>query len=108
SAALLGRPRPKVPKPKVLSAAAARLDRLYADAREARRQGARGRATLEAVQAELVASYPHEWLLRWNVLDALLELGLSNDPLVQQLERQLRELEKYHGGRHPILLGLDY
>lgn len=108
SAALLGRPRPKVPKPKNLAAAAARLERLYAEARAARQQGARGRATLEAVQAELGVSHPHEWLLRWNVLDALIDLGLSNDPLVFQLERQLRELEEYHRGQHPILLGLDY
>jgi len=108
SAALLGRPRPKVPKPKVMPASTARLEHLHAVARDARRQGARGRATLEAVHAELGASYPHEWLLRWNALDALIELGLSNDPLVQQLERQLRELEDYHGGRHPIALGLDY
>jgi len=108
SAALLGRPRPRVPKPKTAPPATLRLERLYGDTRDARRQGARGRATLEAVHAELGGSYPHEWLLRWNVLEALLDLGLSNDPLALQLERQLRELEVYHGGRHPIVLGLDY
>jgi phenylalanine-4-hydroxylase len=108
SASLLGRPRMKVPKPKNLSPSTARLERLYAEARGARQQGARGRATLEALQAELGTSYPHEWLLRWNVLDTLIELGLAEDPLARQLERQLRELEEYHRGQHPILLGLDY
>jgi phenylalanine-4-hydroxylase len=108
SAALLGRPRSRVPKPKNPSASAVRLERLYAEAGSARQQGARGRSTLEAVQAELGVSHPHEWLLRWNVLDALIELGLSNDPLARELERQLRELEVYHRGEHPILLGLDY
>jgi phenylalanine-4-hydroxylase len=108
SAAISGRPRPKVPKPKTMSASTARLERLYAEARSARQQGARGRSTLEAVQADLGVSHPHEWLLRWNVLDALIDLGLSNDPLARQLERQLRELEEYHRGQHPILLGLDY
>lgn len=108
SAALLGRPRLTVPKPRNPSASALRLERLYAEAGSARQQGARGRSTLEAVQAELGVSHPHEWLLRWNVLDALIELGLSNDPLARELERQLRELEVYHRGEHPILLGLDY
>jgi hypothetical protein len=42
------------------------------------------------------------------VLDVLLELGLTGDPLVREIERRLRELEEYHGGRHPIVLGLDY
>jgi phenylalanine-4-hydroxylase len=105
-----GRPqqRSKVPKLRKADAATLRLERLYARARAAPRQGARGRAELEAIHGEMVTSHPHEWLLRWNVLEALLELGLAGDPLVRQLERRLRELEDYHGGRHPIALGLDY
>jgi phenylalanine-4-hydroxylase len=97
-----------VPKPKRQPLAALRLERLYADAAEARRQGVRGKATLDAVHTELGASYPHEWLLRWNVLSTLIELGMGGDSLVAQLERQLRELELHYGGRHPIALGLDY
>ncbi len=104
----LPRQRLKVPKPKTTSGATRRLERLYAEAREAPRQGARGRATVEAINTELDVSHPHEWLLRWNVLEALLELGLEGDPLVRRLERRLRELEDHHGGRHPIALGLDY
>jgi phenylalanine-4-hydroxylase len=100
------RVRATVPKPKSPSPAAVRLQRLYADADAARRQGAR--APLEAIHIALAASHPHEWLLRWNLLEILLDLGLSNDPLIPQLERRLRELEDHYGGRHPIALGLDY
>lgn len=108
SAALLGRPRAKVPKPKATTTAMLRLEHLYAEAHDARRRGARGRASLEVVHAALGASYPHEWLLYWNVLDALLGLGLSESRLIQQVERRLLDLEDYHGGQHPIALGLDY
>jgi phenylalanine-4-hydroxylase len=101
-----GRVRARVPKSKSLSPSALRLQRLYADASAARRQAAR--APLDTVHGTLVASYPHEWLLRWNLLETLLDLGLSNDPLTLQLERRLRELEDHYGGRHPIALGLDY
>jgi phenylalanine-4-hydroxylase len=100
--------RVRVPKPRQPTLAQKRLDGLYRDARQAARHGARGRSALEGVHAELVASHPHEWLLYWNVLDALIELGLSNDPLVPRLERRLQELEEYHGGRHPVALGLNY
>lgn len=100
--------RRRVPKPKQLPPAAERLERLYAEAAEARRQGARGRTTLAAVHTELGASYPHEWLLRWNVLATLIDLGVGADPLVAQLQRQLRELENHYAGKHPIALGLDY
>jgi phenylalanine-4-hydroxylase len=102
------RQRAKVPKLQMLSPSALRLEHLYAEEREGRRLGLRGRATLDAVQAALGASHPHEWLLRWNVLDALIELGMGGDPLALQLERQLLELEDHYGGRHPIALGLDY
>jgi phenylalanine-4-hydroxylase len=104
----LPRQRIIVPKPRRPAPEAVRLERLYADASEARRQGIRGRATLDAVHTELGASYPYEWLLRWNVLAALVELGMTGDPLVVQLERRLRELEDHYAGHHPIALGLDY
>jgi hypothetical protein len=42
------------------------------------------------------------------VLEALIDLGMTDDPLVRHLEQRLRELEVYHGGRHPIATGLDY
>lgn len=101
-------PRLRVPKPRGQPPEALRLERLYADAAEARRLGVRGKPALDAVHAELGARYPHEWLLRWNVLAVLIELGLAADPLVPRLERQLRELEHHYAGRHPIALGLDY
>jgi hypothetical protein len=51
---------------------------------------------------------PHEWLLRWNLLECQTELGLSEGALGRQLKTRLLELEHYHGGKHPIALGLDY
>lgn len=105
-----GRPRARaqVPKLQAASPSALRLARLYAEARDGRRLGLRGRAALDGVQTALDAQYPHEWLLRWNVLETLVELGMGGDPLALQLERRLRELEEHYGGRHPIALGLDY
>jgi phenylalanine-4-hydroxylase len=97
-----------VPKSRHPSPAEARLERLYARAHLARAEGAAGRATLESLHAELDASYPHEWLLAWNLLESLFDLGLGQDPLVRELERRLRSLEHHYEGRHPIALGLDY
>jgi phenylalanine-4-hydroxylase len=104
----VAKPLAVVPKAKLTTLAQARLERLYARARATRTQGAAGRATLEALQAELQASYPHEWLLAWNLLECSLDLGLSQDPLAHELERRLRTLEDHYSGRHPIALGLDY
>ena len=100
--------RPVVPKAKRRSAAATRLAQLYARTHEAHRGGPGAHAALERVKAEIDASYPHEWLLVWNVLDALLDLGVADQALVGALERRLDELERYYSGRHPIALGLGY
>ena len=100
--------RQRVPKPKALSAAGTRLERLYARAREARHGGPGAAAALEQVRVELEASCPHEWLLVWNVLDALIELGVAEGPLVAALERRLSWLEAHYEGRHPVAAGLGY
>jgi phenylalanine-4-hydroxylase len=102
------RPLVVVPKPKQPSPSQARLELLYARAHEARGQAAAARATLESLHAELLAGYPHEWLLAWNLLESLLDLGLAEDPLARELERRLRSLEDHYDGRHPIALGLEY
>jgi phenylalanine-4-hydroxylase len=97
-----------VPKARLTTPAEARLEQLYARAHAARSEGAAGRATLECLHGDLQASYPHEWLLAWNLLEASLDLGLSQDPLARELERRLGALEEHYAGRHPIALGLDY
>ena len=102
------RERAKVPKPKVSSSASLRLNQLYSQTREAHRRGPSGQAVLAAIQTELAASHPHEWLLAWNVLDALYDLGMQDEPLSRELTRRLLELEDYYGGKHPIALGLEY
>ena len=100
--------RPRVPKAKQRSPAATQLEGLYARARAARRGGPGASATLRQIHAQLEASAPHEWLLYWNLLEALVALGVEDAPLIAALEQRLGELEDYYGGRHPITLGLGY
>jgi hypothetical protein len=63
---------------------------------------------LEQLSRELEASPCREWLLLWNVLEALVELGVGDAALCSALERRLSELEVYHAGRHPIATGLGW
>jgi hypothetical protein len=100
--------RPRVPKSKARSPAALRLEHAYARTHEARHGGAGARAALEGVIAQIETSHPHEWLLVWNVLEALVELGVGDGALIAKLERRLHELETYYGGRHPIATGLGW
>lgn len=100
--------RPCVPKARSRTRAALELEQLYAQARCARQGGPGARATLQRVQRELDARYPHEWLLVWNVLEALVDLGINDASLLAGLERRLGELEEHYAGRHPIALGLGY
>jgi phenylalanine-4-hydroxylase len=100
--------RPRVPKARPRTAAALRLERAYARAREARRGGSGAHAALERISAEIEESHPNEWLLVWNVLEALVELGIDDAALLAKLERRLDELETYYGGRHPIAAGLGW
>lgn len=100
--------RPRVPKPRERTAAALRLERAYARAHEARQGGPNARAALGQLSAEIEVSHPHEWLLVWNVLEALIQLGIDDAALLAKLERRLNELETYYGGRHPIAAGLGW
>lgn len=60
--------------------------------------------TYEAVQAELDAQFPDEWLLRWNLLENLLELGETDR--TEKLASQLERLEERFSGKEPIRTGL--
>jgi hypothetical protein len=104
-----GQPRLSVPKPKPLDAKNTQLERLYRALAElpAPRPGSRRDARIAAVHAELGAHHPHEWLLRWNLLERTLAAG--KDPqLAALLAGELLALEAHHGGRYPIVMGLDY
>jgi phenylalanine-4-hydroxylase len=107
-AAAVPEERPRVPKAKHRTKADLQLESAYARAEAARRGGAGARAALAGISAELEASHPHEWLLVWNVLDALVELGVDDGALITKLESRLNELETHYGGRHPIATGLGW
>jgi len=101
--------RPRVPKPRQRSDSAAQLEALYAQTAELRGDPAATRAArIAAVHAALEVSQPHEWLLRWNLLECLTDLGLGQEQLARQLRARLTELEHHYRGEHPIALGLDY
>jgi phenylalanine-4-hydroxylase len=104
-----GQPRLSVPKPKRLDAKNTQLERLYRALAElpAPRPGSGRDARSAAVHTELGAHHPHEWLLRWNLLERTLAAG--DDPqLAALLASELLALEAHHGGRYPIVMGLDY
>lgn len=100
--------RPRVPKGRAPSARHAELDRLYASAASLRRAAPDQRPErIAALHAELETRLPHEWLLRWNLLECLTDLGQASGKLGRQLRSRLLELEQYHEGKHPIALGLE-
>jgi hypothetical protein len=104
-----GGARPRVPKGRPPSARHSELDRLYATAASLRSAAPQLRSErIEAIQIELEARLPHEWLLRWNLLECLTDLGQADGNLGRRLRARLLELEEHHEGKHPIALGLDY
>ncbi len=98
--------RARVPKLRALDPRFARLEHLYSLTASAERQGSR--AGLDVVHAQLATSFPHDWLLRWNLLHALIGLGWADSELAAELRHRLRELEDHYAGRHPIALGIEY
>jgi hypothetical protein len=61
----------------------------------------------ERVHRELGQSHPHDWLLRWNLLESLQKLGLPG-PMADDLRRELSDLEVHFHYRQPIASGLAY
>jgi phenylalanine-4-hydroxylase len=61
----------------------------------------------ERVHRELAQHFEHDWLLRWNLLESLQKLSL-NVPLMDQLRRELEQLELFYERRQPIASGLGY
>lgn len=105
--------RPQVPKLRAKSPRVLELEHLYGLAASARRRSrtlGNGGETdaLRQIHAKLEQDHPHDWLLRWNVLECLKELGAADSPLGRTLAVRLRELEEHYAGQHPIALGLEY
>jgi phenylalanine-4-hydroxylase len=101
--------RPRVPKERAPSVRYSELDRSYAAAASLRSLAPSQRAErIAALHTELETRLPHEWLLRWNLLECLTDLGQADGALGRHLRARLLELERYHQGQHPIALGLDF
>jgi hypothetical protein len=79
------------------------------------RAGAGGRAdaggglpsALRTVHEALVREYPHEWLLRWNILESLRKAGAPDD-VTRPLWQELEHLEEVFQNREPIASGLRH
>jgi hypothetical protein len=80
------------PKPRALSERQQKLVALHERAARAHRMGRSGMlAVFEAVHQDLGRDYPDEWLLRWNLLESLLDCG-GGGRLADTLRRELEEL----------------
>jgi hypothetical protein len=102
-------PDKRVPKPRQFGAAQRQLIQLYEHTRDVLRAGlgAHAVAELERIYTVLEADYPDEWLLRWNLLEALVRTG-ERARLGETIQRQLEEMEIRFAHREPIATGLAY
>jgi hypothetical protein len=96
----------RVPKPRGRSEREAALTRLYERVLVAPRRPA-AVDELTAVHTELERDYPHEWLLRWNLLERLLKLP-QGEPLARRVAGELEGLEMFYERREPIAMGLKF
>jgi phenylalanine-4-hydroxylase len=98
-----------VPKARVAAPAEAELLGLYEAALTALRSslGAEVVPVFERVHRGLRERFPHDWLLRWNLLESLQKLTLDV-PLAEALRGELAQLETHYHYREPIASGLRY
>lgn len=98
-----------VPKPRELADRERALLSLYERAIEAFRNQAGSSALpiFRAIHSELLARFPDEWLLRWNLLECLCKWGETGS-FGRELERELLALELKFAQREPIASGLRY
>ncbi len=61
----------------------------------------------QKLHSALVSDFPHDWLLRWNMLESLVKRS-KHGPLTRQLRQELTELEHLYEGKQPIASGLTY
>jgi phenylalanine-4-hydroxylase len=103
-------PAVRVPKPRSFEPPEQTLIALHAQAAELRcgPAGAAAEARLAAMHSVLGQRFPTEWLLRFDLLEALHALGAGQGPLARAMERELEQLELHFDGREPIATGLAY
>jgi phenylalanine-4-hydroxylase len=95
-------PDRKVPAPAVESAQQRALRGLYEQA-----AAAPAASEVALLHAAVQREHPEEWLLRWGLLERLIELGVDA-PRRQQIAAELWRLEHHFHGRNPIAMGLRY
>jgi hypothetical protein len=100
----------RVPKPRTASEAEHALIALHEEARALVRErlGGQAVAPLCVMHRTLVDRFPDEWLLRWNLLEALVRLGAAEHPTAHSLTQELERLELRYAHREPIATGLAY
>lgn len=98
-----------VPEPRHLDAGERALLTLYEQAVELTRDGwgARAAQTLTELHVRLQQDFPNEWLLRWNLLEALTRFA-PHHAAREDLTRELTRLERRFAGAEPIALGLRH
>jgi phenylalanine-4-hydroxylase len=97
-----------VPRPRVLPPDERAVLDLYERAERAHRDGlAAVREVFPGVHDALSRRHPDEWLLRWNLLESLLETA-PGSALVPTLVDELEQLEIAFERREPIASGLRY
>jgi phenylalanine-4-hydroxylase len=98
----------RLPRPRTLVGNELELLKLYQQAERAHHMGSEMmRTEFPRVHAALVRDQPHEWLLRWNLLESLLRIR-RDDPLTRNLHAELERLEVELDYNQPIASGLSY
>lgn len=102
-------PETRVPRAHTIPPREQELLTLYETAISALRSslGSEVVPVFERLHQKLCAQFPHDWLLRWNLLESLHKRGLQV-PLAGALARDLEELEVHFQYRQPIASGLAY
>jgi hypothetical protein len=102
-------PRTSVPKPHTIPPREHELLGLYETSISALRSslGSDIVPVFERVHGALCAHFPHDWLLRWNLLESLQKLGLRV-PVADALRAELEQLEVHYQYRQPIASALAY
>jgi phenylalanine-4-hydroxylase len=98
----------RVPKPREYSERDWALMDLYEAASQAHSRGAASvRTDFPLIHDKLVQSFSEEWLLRWNMLESLLKVGVGPS-LQSALVAELEALELHFDRKEPIASGLRY
>ena len=101
-------PDVRVPKPRVVTGNGLTLSGLYERvAAIPRVAGQPFLDELRAVHLELERAYPHEWLLRWNLLERLAPLP-DAAALAHEISGELEALEQHFERREPIAMGIRF